>query len=461
MIGFVSVLVCVFLMTSASQGAFPPPSWKKGDEKAIFGHTFDEEYWTNPAINVTSPFGDTITFSASYVNSHRVQAFLMALNMVENSGGKGTFPFQFFGMHYYTPQNREVFIGAVLAFLMVFNDTYNGTGPGQNGLPDPGNEDVLYVIPFGVGAKINETYPPVANVIAVQKLGEGHFKFGMQYKNLYAMAVPNWVSLWLKTGWIAKFSELTVTYEITIDNKTGEVKAETWYTIGEITELYFFFLGIPIPQNPHKLSPTLGISAVHFVTVFTSKYQTPTNATGNTINAGITKPTNDINIRIGDDSERAMQIGFRGTFDLIDENSSTTIKKDQPAINAIVGAKVVDLLLLAWQLGFSAGAMSIFGYALSDYAQNKYSGPKDLYDHGLKWENKDGFYAQPLWYAVSFPGWNGYRVVHDPVYTAYANMNEPAGAGKVSPAVVVGIILVAAVAIVGVIFIAKRKKPGE
>ncbi|MEE9150992.1 MAG: hypothetical protein V3U20_04065 [Thermoplasmata archaeon] len=33
--------------------------------------------------------------------------------------------------------------------------------------------------------------------------------------------------------------------------------------------------------------------------------------------------------------------------------------------------------------------------------------------------NPDGFGVKALWYGVCFPSWQGYKVVHDPVYTAY------------------------------------------
>lgn len=457
----VMVSMVVGLMLIANVSAFPPVTWHEGDEAAVFGHTFDEEYWTNSSVEVQNTAGDNLTFSASYVNYEDVQAFLLSLNMVQNQNGTGTVPFQLFGLHYKTPENREVFIGAELAFLMVFNDSYNGTGPGANGLPDPGHEDVLYVIPFGVGAALGGSYLPEAHVRPVQKLGTGHYKFGIQYLNLYAFVSPNFLaSMFLRTGWIAKFSELTVDYELTMDNATGVVKAETWYTIGQVTELWAILLGIPIQVNPRDIPDTMGICAVHFVTVFTSKYQGPAmNQTGNAINADITAPIgDDIVLKVGNDGERAMKIGTRGTFDLVNESSGATVKSDQPALNAIVGAHAVDLLLVAWQLGFGAGAMSVFAYALSDYVQSKYTGPMDLAQRSLLPSNEDGFNAYPLWYAVSFPQWDGYRVVHDPTYTAYTNMNvgEEAGPLNVGGLIVLILIIVAVVAVV--VVVATRRK---
>lgn len=462
LVALVSVVVCVMLVSNAT--AFPPETWQDGDEIAIFGHSFEEDYWTNESISATSPAGDNVTFSASFVNYKNVQAFLLALNMVENDNGSGTIPFQLFGMHYLTPEGREVFIGAVLAFLMAFDDTYNGTGPGQNGLPDPGHEPVYYVIPFGLGSALeDEDYMPEVEVQEVEELGEGHFRFGIQYTNLYAFVTQNYLaSLVLRTGWIAKFSELTVNYEITMNNETGEVRAETWYTIGEVTELWLILLGIPIPADPHALPENMGISVVHFVTVFTSKYQGASgNVTGNTINTGINAPIEeDIVLRVGDDSERAMKIGTRGTFDLVNESTDYVIKDDEDAMNAVVGAQLVDLLLVAWQLGFAAGAMSIFAYALSDHVQETYDGPLDLADRSLSPLNADGFNAYPLWYAVSFPQWNGYRVVHDPVYTAYTSFDSPPTDDDTpfDPAGLIVLIFIVLVVAVAIAAVASRKK---
>lgn len=449
-------------MLVANASAFPPETWQEGDEVAIFGHSFQEEYWTNESVATTSPAGDDVTFSASFVNYENVSAFLLSLNMVENENGTGTVPFQLFGLHYFTPDGNEVFIGAVLAFLMAFDDTYNGTGPGSNGLPDPGNEKVYYVIPFGVAGALDDTYPPEVEVQEVEKLGEGHYRFGIQYRNLYAFVTENFIaSAIFATGWIAKFSELTITYEVTMDQESGEVRAETWYTIGEVTELWLIFLGIPIEADPHGLPENMGLSVVHFVTVFTSKYQGASgNSTGDTIDPAINAPLEeDIVLKVGDDSERALEVGTRGTFDLVNESTDYVIKEDQPAMNAIVGARLVDMVLVAWQLGFAAGAMSIFAYALSDYVQEAYDGPLDLAQRSLVPTNEDGFNAYPLWYAVSFPQWNGYRVVHDPVYTAYSSFAAPADEeqGFNAGGLVLLLLIVVVIAVVA-IAVATRKK---
>ena len=131
----VSLIGVAFLVPKAR--APVPDTWNTGDEYAITGHRFTEEYWTADITN--SSGGATTKMTMSYVNHNDAQAFLLAFNTYEKAGNISTLPYQLFGMHYKNPDKRDVFIGAVLAFLMVFNDTYNGTGPGENGMPDPGH----------------------------------------------------------------------------------------------------------------------------------------------------------------------------------------------------------------------------------------------------------------------------------------------------------------------------------
>jgi hypothetical protein len=319
-------------------------------------------------------------------------------------------------MHYYTPSGKEVFLGAVFAFLMAFNDTYT-TGSG-NGLPNPGDEDVYYVLPFGVAHDYeNSSYPPSATAIPAQKLGEGHYKFGISYKNLYAKIISGnslgefWWSAVLPL-YIARFSELTVTYEITVDAAAHTATAETFYTIGEVQDLWVW----GVRTDPHNLSTNFGLAAVHYGTIFTSDY-TVEDANGTTIGANFDGPVGDnLSLRIGG-SERFAKIGFRGTYDLLDEQSdgtTTTVSSGNQALNAIVRARAPDRALVAWQHGMSADIFSVFAYGTSANVRAAYSSPQDLLNRGSA-----NFTGSRFWYAVSFPHFQGYRIVHDPTYEAY------------------------------------------
>lgn len=360
-------------------------------------------------------------------------------------------------MHYFTPNGEEVFIGALLAFLMVYDDSNNNSIPN----PDtPANEAIYYVVPFGIGSSLNESesYEPQVTAIPAQEISEGHYKFGMRYQNLYAYVSQNPIlGLALHTGWIAKFSELSITYDITINDKTGEVKTETYYTIGQVTELWGVLLGIPFAANVSDLPDSLGIGAVHFVSIFTSKYTVTGESSGNTLSpTGTELASENVSIAVGEKNERAFAIRFMGEFDLIDETTGATVEEDNQAYNILLQAKFNDLLLIGWQLGFSAAVFSVMAYGLSDHVQEKYASPRDLMQRSLRLLNPEGFGVRALWYAVCFPSWNGLRVVHDPVYTAYFGDSptfEEEGACGAGALVFVG-----AVCIPSVSMVSKRKR---
>jgi len=361
-------------------------------------------------------------------------------------------------MHYYTPLGTEVFLGSVLAFLMAYNDTYNGTGAGQNGVMDPGNEPVYYIIPFGIGNlplfQNDSSYKPEVVPIPATKINDNTYEFGMTYKNMYAKIIDGNTPLGFLLSaayplYIAKFSELTVKYRITLDKDNQKMTAETFYTLGQVHKLWL--LGVPI--DPQHLPSTFGISAVHFVTIFNSYYATVDNA-GNSLgklSSGKTATVEEVGLKVNND-ERAFDIGFRGEYNVIDENDNNKIiKENEKASNILLGARAGDLLLVAWQGALSAGLMSIFAYALSDQIQKDFTGPYNLaHNAGTK------FWGAAFWYAVAFPEWDGYRIEHDPVMTAYTafqdksiEIDEPGGCSS---------IIMLSVGIVGMAFYTGNKK---
>ncbi|MFX1563706.1 MAG: Loki-CTERM sorting domain-containing protein [Promethearchaeota archaeon] len=426
----------ILSLSPATTKALPPASWNPGDEVAVFDHSFNEEYWTNDSVNVQTADGTDVQFIASYVNySESVgsfQAMLISLGIVEAANGtQSTLPYQLFGLHFTTPSGKDVFIGAILAFLYAWNDT------NSNGWPNK-DEDRWYLIPYGYNDG-NGTAPTVQAVTAT-KLGTGHYQFGITYNNLYARVVDakNPLGFWLSLIFPileVTFSEFTVIYDVEVDPVTGEITAETFYRIGQVDELLLLGVSIPDPQDYLK---GIGIGAAHFGVAFTSNYYvqqgttTPTNAT----NWFLHNVTTDALGR-----ERAFAVGVRGTYDQMNESTPTvtTIQSGLPAYNWVLQPNATDLVLVAWQLPFSADLFSVFGYAMSPYLQSLYTGPLDVYNHAA-----GAFGAAAFWYGVAFSECEGYRIEHDPVYTAYSNIGQattpPAIPGFPFEAIFVGVI---------------------
>jgi hypothetical protein len=63
-------------------------------------------------------------------------------------------------------------------------------------------------------------------------------------------------------------------------------------------------------------------------------------------------------------------------------------------------------------------------------------------------------------YIISYPTYSGYKIEHDPTYTAYVEIQEDTGflGGSTNLPVYLVIIGVAAIAIIGVAVVVKRKR---
>lgn len=451
-------------------------AWEAGDEAAIFGHTFTEEYWTNSSVEVKDTVqNNTAYFTASYVHVDEFSAFLVAFNkLIANDSKEFMLPYQLFGMHYYTPDDKEIFIGAVLAFFMVHID--NKTVPElNNGLPDVGNETAWYVLPISSLNPWNDVTPTV-EPIAATKLGENHYRFGMRYYNMSARVVDAnspggfFVSLLIPLVTVL-ISEIVVQYDIFIDPVSGEIHTETLYSFGQVTRARVFLDLFEVdPQD--IINETMSVTAVHYLSVFTSNYgySVTNSGTGNTlVPPTATTPMDDnITIRVGNDNERAFDIGLGRQYALINETTNpwTTVSDNETAVNALLGARASDFLLIAWQAPLSAFIFAHAAYGLSEDIRAEFDNPADLAQNYTT-----SFHSSQWWYAVSFPEWNGLRIQQDPVYVAYSRFTpastEPTttttptttptttgegdGAGGL---IFLGII---AVAVVGIIICIKRR----
>ena len=436
-------------------------AWESGDEAAVFGHTFEEEYWTNSSIEVVTQAANA-SLTTSYVHMDEFSAFLIAFNEIrtnETTPKEIILPYQLFGMHYKTPENQEVFIGAIFAFLMAHNETY-----GNNSIPDVGNEPAWYVVPMS-SANPWPSVTPSVEPIPAQKLDDNHYRFGMRYLNMPCRIVSANASGFLASLLIPVLtvlvSEIVIQYDIYIDD-TGEVHAETLYTIGEVKYARWFGL---IPDDPQNIIvDTMQITAVHYLTVFTSKYEVTRATSGNTIEP----PTNaipmddNITIRIGNDRERAFDIGMGREYSLINESTDpwTTEAEGLNAVNLLLGARLSDFILIAWQAPLSAWLFAHMAYGLSQDLRDRYPTVEAMASNVTS-----EFHNSQWWYAVSFPEWNGLRVYQDPVYTAYTNLafgtstqtgttststTKPSSSGDIGGAILLGGIVVLIVLVIAI-----------
>ena len=392
-------------------------AWEAGDEAAVFDHTFSEEYWTNDSIIVSNNNG-TASFTASYVHVGEFQAFMIAFNNANMSTGQHLIsPYQLFGMHYKTPQNRDVFVGATFAFLLLHNESY-----GSNSLPDMGHEAAWYIVPFNDDTTFG--VKPSVVPIPATKVSNRHYRFGMSYYNLTCRIVEAgtptgfWLSLALPVLTVL-LSELTIEYDIVIHDD-GSVQAESLYTIGQIHQMKVF--GLPVAPSD-IIVDSMKISVVHYLSVFASQYRVINASTGNTITApnSTTPIDDDIGIVVGP-SERAFDIGFDHQYSLKNETTDPwdVVSINETTMNCLLGVRLSDLVFVAWQSPLSAPLFAHMTFGLSEHVRNIYSSVGDLTQGTL---NGTAFVNSNWWYAVTFPEWHGLRVQQDPVYMAYTSLS--------------------------------------
>lgn len=428
----------LFFVSPAQLQALPPPEWTPGIERTILGHTFAESLWTNDSIILEGENNETVQFIASYVNHEEAggsfQAMLVALGVVEDENGtQSTLPYQLFGLHFTTPQDADVFVGSVLAYLFGFNDS------DHNGVPSPG-ENRFFILPYGFN-KGNASEPLSVEALPATKLNEHHYQFGIRYRNLYGRLVSansegEFLLTLLLPFFEITFSELAVIYDIRVDAETGEITTETYYTIGQVTALRF--LGNPVP-NHHDYLEDIGIGVAHLGVVFTPNYYVRT--AGTTPFSGVDQTLANITTDAAG-QQRAFALSTRGSYNVINESTSppSTLQTNLPAYSWILSPQPIDLILMLWQLPISANIFSVFAYAMSAYLQTLFDGPLEVYYHADTVFNTAAF-----WFGITFPESNGYRVEHDPVYIAFSNIGQ-----FPNP---IGIIIFGTVALVGLIVV--------
>ena len=438
--------------------ALPPETYIPGSEALLFDHTFAEAGGWTKELNVTdTDTGNSVELIMHHVNYEGTGAFqaaLLALGDVYIAANDthSTFPYQLFGMHFTTPDGHEIFTGAVFAFMFAFNDT--GAGDHHSNNVRDADEDFWFIVPYGYDGG-NRTATPSVSAITMDDTTPGEYRFGVTYENLYARIVDRgslvgFIATLLIPFFEVQISELTFEYVVKVNSTSGEITAETFYTIGQVQALYALGASMPI-QDVHEALENVTVGAAHFISAWGSTYYTDTGSTTPSP-AADWQYANITTDALG--RQRAFAVGVRGTYDLLNESDGNAVlSSDNPAYSWIMTPVLTDLFLVAWQFPFSADFLALWSYAVaSPTLQGLYDGPLDLYNHADTAFNNIAF-----WYAITFPKFGGYRVVHDPVYTAYSNIGQAAPPGIPGfpwEAILIGVV----VCLVAVFLVRRRKK---
>lgn len=215
-------------------------------EKTVDYYDYVREYATTNNLSLPENFNQLhANMHMTYINSSGVQLLYAGLECITNNSDALRIPMQSILMHYKTNTFRDVISASTFLMLLAFNDTDNSVYPNS-----PDQNDTLYAS-FSLGfdlsifnstvSRLNSkttTIPLVASANGLE------YTWGMQYTNLTAL----WWRTWLNANdtsfsnsvlpvAISIYDELTFKYKLTIDPIAGTATLQENHVIGRMRDL--------------------------------------------------------------------------------------------------------------------------------------------------------------------------------------------------------------------------------
>ncbi len=417
----------------------------------------------------------------TYVNESGLKLLYAGLeNITFGNEGYLRIPMQSFIMHYKTNEdNRDVVLASTFLMLMAFNET--ATSRFAN---SPDVNDVLYAS-FSMGFDLSAygAVRPILNskteIIPLTHSDDKlTWTWGMKYTNLTALWWRTWIdpanphfenSLPLA---ITTYDELTFTYTLTINPTAGTATLQENHVIGRMRELivgllpllwtYYNSTGHYGPLG-RKLSDetiydyisnnNLKMSIINFQTSVMADHETysATPSGQNVTNAETTVTDSSIDT-LTDDGEKIFNADF-GTkknyqlYDYVaDPTESTSTTYEATARTAQIQGFAGNGGLFAYHIGLMKFLPLVVVHMYPALFAKSVQTIANM--------SKANYF-----YIVAYPEYSGFKVVHDPVFTAYIASSEapPTGSGPTGGGFVIIVAVVAIVAIVAAVFVLRRR----
>jgi len=375
----------------------------------------------------------------TYVNSSGLK--LLYAGLEEITKDETTYlriPMQSFIMHYKTNENnRDVILASTFLMLMAFNETATSLYPDS-----PDRNDMLYAS-FSLGfdlSNLGKTLPVLnSKTETIPLTHEGNqWTWGMKYTNLTALWWRTWIepnNPHFNNSWpvgLTVYDELTFTYKLTIDPDAGTATLQENHIIGRMRHLFVGIIpAIWVYYNStgtygmlgKKLSNdtiydfiqnnNLKMSIINFQTSVMADHETysQTQAGENVTDTEI--PVTDTSIdTYADDGEKIFNADFgtKKTYKLYDytaDPTETTYNTyDSTARTAKIAGYAGNGGLFAYHIGLMKFLPAVvihmypalFAKAASTIANMSRAN---------------------YFYIIAYPEYSGYRVEHDPTFTAY------------------------------------------
>jgi hypothetical protein len=418
----------------------------------------------------------------TYVNSSGLKLLYAGLeDITKDESAYLRIPMQSFIMHYKTNENnRDVILASTFLMLMTFNETTNTLYPDS-----PDRNDVLYAS-FSLGfdlSDLGETLPVLnSETETIPLMHEGNeWTWGMKYTNLTALWWRTWIdpnNPRFQNSWpvaLTVYDELTFTYKLTIDPDAGTATLQENHVIGRMRHLFagaVFPLWTYYNSTGHyglfgrvKLGDdtihdfihdnNLKMSIINFQTSVMADHETYSQTqSGQNVTDTETEVTNTSIDTYADDGEKIFNADFgtKKTYKLYnytaDPTESTFDTYESKARTAKITGYAGNGGLFAYHLGLMKFLPAVVVHMYPALVLKAASTIANM--------SRANYF-----YTIAYPEYSGYRVEHDPTFTAYIATNTDTAATPPPATGAGGVIIVAVIiVVVGIgiaVFIARRK----
>jgi hypothetical protein len=426
----------------------------------------------------------------TYVNTKGMQMMYGGLINITDGTYTVTLPIQSWMMHYKSKNDsRDLVIAGSFIMLLAFAENATTKYPDS-----PDKNDTLFAslnLGFDMSSKFGSATPPrlssKTEIIPLTSTNDGlNWHWGMRYTNMTAIWwQTNMDPLHPRKDFIAitRYDELTFIYDLALNPTSGTATLTASYVIGKITDLWLFaggMLGLLFPgllsihynstggygldgrvledtQNVYQFLRIKGIkmSVVQFQSTVVLDHTATFESDGTNVEDTEANVGNSNIATKTDEGETIFNANFGSKktyrlYNYTEDPNEIKFKTYNTTTRTVKAANLATNPIFA----LHTILMRYIPLVLANMDNELY---KQAKEHLLNMSYADFFYI------ISYPTYSGYRIEHDPTYTAYYNANAEGTAG---PPNLAGLILIVAmVAIFAVIAVAvlrnRRPKKNE
>jgi len=457
---------------------FELKNWDKTIDFLDYARAYAEQHGKKP------PSEDSHAFlHLTYVNVSGIQMLYAGLENITLNQTALSIPIQTCMIHYRSRDDlKDVVTASSFVMLLAFSEEVNTIHE-----QSPDKNDTLYAS-FSLGYDLTELFPGAAiprlisttEIIPLESTDDLTWTWGMRYTNLTA--------IWWKTSIdpqrpshdprpvaISRYDELTFTYSLTLDPDTGEAKISMNYVVGRMIDLWviWWLILIPIPVHYNstgcygvggktKLSDEtiydylqnqgIKMSIVQFQSTVVLDHTTYSRSNGVNVT--------DEEVAV-DDAKVSTFAGDERIFD-----ADFSVKKAYKLFNYTADSTETD----SASYDTTTRTCKVAGYARNPIFQVHTFLMRFIplvvahMDPELYQQAKDRLldmsYAD-YFYVIAYPVYDGFRIEHDPTYTAYCYLtteepSEPTQGPAIPQGGLVLIVGLAAVAAVAYVILRRR-----